>query len=145
MGTVPQYRRVQAADLPALIQRDDLRPHLPLTLLVKEWDSFPGERAAMIEASPSGDDSDDLCRIAAVVHALCERDDVPIPDWVWEHRSPVPIAWDRSCLMTGFIWEQTIANAPPACEFHNVWFDYQFISSARRRVTRDNYAAFTVR
>ena len=118
------------------------RPHVPLTLLVKEWDYFPDDRPAMIEDEPEGPDPDDLCRIAAVVHALCDRDGVPIPDWVWKHRSPVPIAWDRSCVMHGFIWETTVANAPPACEYHDVWFDYQFISAERRRVTKDNYMDF---
>ncbi len=118
------------------------RPHVPLTLLVKEWDYFPDDRAFMIEDEPVGPDADDLCRIAAVVHALCERDGVQIPDWVWEHRSVVPLAWDRSCVMEGFIWERTVEHAPPACEFHNVWFDYQFISTERRRVTKDNYMNF---
>lgn len=45
--------------------------------------------------------------------------------------------------MHGFIWERTVENAPPACEYHNVWFDYQFISSERRRITKDNYMEFT--
>ena len=114
-------------------------PRIPLTLLVEEWDYFPDDRTTMIRDEPVGPDADDLCRVAAVVHALCDRDGLPIPDWVWVHGSAVPIAWDRSCVMHGFIWERTVENAPPACEYHNVWFDYQFISSERRRVTKDNY------
>lgn len=99
----------------------------------------------MIRDEPEGPDAEDICRIAAVVHALCDRDGVRIPDWVWEHTSAIPLAWDRSCVMRGFIWEQTVANAPPACEYHNVWFDYQFIASVRRRVTKENYTEFIVR
>ena len=137
------YRRVRASDLPAIMTPGSPRPHVPLTLLVKEWDYFPEDRTAMIEEEPEGPDPDDLCRIAAVVHALCARDGIPIPDWVRRHRSEVPLAWDRSCVMHGFIWERTVKNAPPACEYHNVWFDYQFISSERRRITRDNYMEFT--
>ena len=139
----PVYRRVRAADLPPAMTPTLPREHVPLTSLVKDWEDFPAEREAMIADPPTGDDTDDLCRIAAVVHALCDRDGTAIPDWVWEHRSETPIAWGKSVPMTGFIWEQTIANAPPACEYHNVWFDYQFISSARRRVTKDNYQDFT--
>ena len=135
----PVYSRVRAAALPAVMAEGGSREHVPLTLLVKEWDDFPEEREEMIAEEPAGGDLGDICRVAAVVHALCDRDGVSIPDWVWRHRSPVPIAWGRSVPMTGFIWEQTIANAPPACEHHNVWFDYQFISSARRRVTKDDY------
>lgn len=141
----PVYRRIRATDLPALMQENARRPHVPLTLLVKEWDDFPSERESMINEAPSGEDADDLCRIAAVVHALCERDSLSIPDWVWEHRSEVPIAWDRRCIMQGVVWDQTIENAPPACGYHNVWFDYQFISSARQRVTKDDYIYSTVR
>jgi len=104
---------------------------------------FPGEREAMIAEAPSGENTDDLCRIDAVVHALCARGGVAIPRWVREYRSEAPIAWGRSVPMAGFIWDQTIANAPPACENHNVWFDYLFISSARCRVTKEIYQDFT--
>ena len=140
------YRRVRASDLPAIMTPGAPRPHVPLTLLVKEWDYFPedADRAAMVEEEPAGPDPDDLCRIAAVVHALCARDGIPIPEWVWQHRSAVPIAWDRSCVMEGFIWERTMENAPPECEYHNVWFDYQFISSQRRPITKDNYMDFNI-
>ena len=139
----PVYQRVRASDLPAVMGPGSSREHVPLTCLVKDWEDFPGEREAMIAEAPAGENPDDLCRIAAVVHALCDRDGVAIPRWVWENRSEDPIAWGRSVPMAGFIWDQTIANAPPACEYHNVWFDYQFISSARRRVTKDNFQDFT--
>jgi len=138
----PVYRRVRAADLPAAMGSTASREHVPLVSLVKDWEDFPGEREAMIADAPQGEDLADLCRIAAVVHALCERDGATIPSWVWEHRSEVPIAWGKSVPMTGFIWDQTIANAPPACKHHNVWFDYQFISSVRRRVIKDNFRDF---
>ena len=130
------YRRVRASDLPPIMAPGAPRPHVPLTLLVKEWDYFPDDRAAMVDEEPPGPDADDICRIAAVVHALCSRDGIPIPDWVWKHRSEVPIAWDRTCVMRGFIWDRTVENAPPACEYHNVWFDYQFISSTGDRAAR---------
>ena len=34
---------------------------------------------------------DDLARIAAVVHAMCDRDDVTAPRWVSKHRARHPI------------------------------------------------------
>ena len=123
----PVYRRARAADLPLVMAADGGRDHVPLTFLVREWNAWPAERAEMIADTPSGDNADDLCRIAAVVHALCDRDGAPIPDWVWEHRSDADIAWGRHCTMDGFIWEQTVANAPPACAYHRVWFDDEFI------------------
>ncbi len=139
------YRRVRAADLPSLMKPGESRPHVPLSLLIKQWDSFPQDREIMIKDAPVGPDPEDLCRIAAVVHALCDRDGVQITDWVWGHKSAVALAWDRSCTMRGFIWEHTLVNAPPACEYHNVWFDYQFIASVRSRVTKENYTEFIIR
>ena len=135
----PVYRRVRAADLPPIMGPEWPREHVPLTLLVKDWADFPDQREAMVGDAPVGDDSDALCRIAAVVHALCDRDGIEVPDWAWGHCSDHPIAWGRSVPMRGFLWDQTIANAPPACEHHNVWFDYQFISAERRRITGDNH------
>ena len=136
-STVPVYGRVRAADLPRAMVEPGKREHVPLTFFVREWDAWPDERSAMIADTPTGDDADDLCRIAAVVHALCARDGVPVPAWVFDHRSEVDIAWGRHCVMEGFIWEQTIADAPAACAYHRVWFDREFvgIASQRRRRT----------
>ena len=127
------YRRVRAADLPAAMAQDDSREHVPLTFFVREWDAWPAERVAMIADEPAGEDLADLCRVAAVVHALCDRDGVEVPSWVFSHRSPADIAWGRSCVMEGFIWERTVADAPAACAFHRVWFDREFVGYPARR------------
>lgn len=130
---------MRASDLPALMAEDCPREHVPLTLFVKDWEHWPDSRGEMVADPPAGGDADDLCRIAAVVHALCERDCHPVPEWVHPHRSDRPLAWGRNFPTSGGFWDRMVANAPPACQYHNVWFDYQFISSARRNVTKDNY------
>ena len=139
---LPVYRRARAADLPTAMSSGGSREHVPLTFFAREWAAWPDERVAMIREAPQGCNEDDLCRIAAVVHALCDRDGIAVPDWVWRHRSEVDLAWGRHCAMDGFIWDQTVANAPSACAFHRVWFDHQFIGAgpsrradSRRRVT----------
>ncbi len=127
---------MRADDLPPAMAERTKREHVPLVSFVREWDAWPDERRAMIADAPTGDDADDLCRIAAVVHALCDR--VPVPAWVFDHRSEVDIAWGRNCVMEGFIWEQTVADAPAACAYHRVWFDREFVgipSEHRRRRT----------
>lgn len=136
-ATAPVYERVRAADLPQAMAEPGKREHVPLTFFVREWDAWPDERSAMIADAPTGDDASDLCRTAAVVHALCDRDGVPVPAWVFDHRSEVDIAWGRHSVMEGFIWEHTIADAPAACAYHRVWFDREFvgIASQRRRRT----------
>jgi len=133
---VPVYRRVRAADLPQAMAERHLREHVPLTFFVREWDAWPTERIAMIADAPAGDDASDLCRIAAVVHALCDRDGIPVPWWVFGHRSEVDIAWGRHCVMEGFIWEQTVADAPAVCSYHRVWFDREFVGIAPKHRRR---------
>ena len=139
-----KFVRVQAKHVTGWMAEDHFREHVPLVSLIKEWDNWPAEREQMIAEEPVSDREDDLCRVAAVVHALCERDSVKIPDWVWQHRSGKPIAWGPSFPTSGGLWERMIEHAPPACAYHNVWFDYQFISSARRKVTKHNYQDFIV-
>ena len=46
---VSAHRRVRATDLLAIMVPGSSRPHVPLTLLVKEWDYFPDDGAAMTE------------------------------------------------------------------------------------------------
>lgn len=73
----------------------------------------------------------DLARIAAVVHALCDRDGHPVPQWVWEHRSAKDIHIDSRPVEDG-AWDHHIRRiAPAACAYHNVWFDPASIEDIR--------------
>lgn len=104
------------------------------------WAQNPDSREAMIADPPKPGwrwvrgRRRDLARIAAVVHALCARDEVPIPQWVWEHRSPEHISMSsRSEALFGpppkedprTDWRYW--DAPDACNWHRVWFDRAFI------------------
>ena len=115
--------RLRVADLPAVIAAYPQQEWLPWGMLAKEWDWWPKYRAWMIAEPPVSDNPEDLCRTAVAAHALCDRDGVEIPDWVWEHQSRTPIALSRLLQTTGFLWEWAICDAPPACCHHNVWFD----------------------
>ncbi|WP_423922820.1 hypothetical protein [Candidatus Poriferisodalis sp.] len=76
---LPVYRRVRAADLPAAMAGGGPREHVPLTFFAREWAAWHDERVDMIREAPQGCDEDDLCRIAAVVHTLCDRDGIAAP------------------------------------------------------------------
>ena len=79
----------------------------------------------------------DLARIAAVVHALCDRDGHALPDWVWQHRSDRPLRFDGS-VMRDTPYTRTLRTiAPPACEYHNVWFDPASVEDIRIHGIRD--------
>ena len=72
----------------------------------------------------------DVIRIAVVVHALCDRDEVPVPEWVWQHRSDSDIGLIASRRRASDWWLGN-GNAPAACAYHRVWFDPASIEDHR--------------
>ena len=124
-------RRVRAADLPAMIAVGGRREHLPFATLAKEWGWWPDDRPMMVAEPPVSSDFDSLCRIAAVAHALCDRDGVAVPEWVKQYRSGKPLALSSVIPTHGPVWERIVNDAPPTCEFHNVWFDRRSIADSR--------------
>ena len=133
-------RRLRAADVPALYADRDMRWSVPLGALIREWEWWPGERVAIIADEPADASPDDLCRIAAVVHALCDRDGVPMPDWVWRHRWFAPIAWTSELATSGPLWDRMVAQAPAACAWHNVWFGEDLITDAKTQAEARRHA-----
>ena len=134
-------RRLRAADVPALYAEPGVRWSVPLVALIREWHWWPSERAAIVADEPVGGLPEDLCRIAAVVHALCDRDGVPVPDWVWRYRWQEPIAWTGELAAAGSLWDRMIARAPEACAYHNVWFGEDFISDPKTQSEARRHAA----
>ena len=131
---------VTAAELPRWMCRNDRRGHITeLVQLAKDWARFPTLRDAMISGAPRRlrwyhrftPRRRDLARIAAVVHALCDRDGHPPPDWVWQHRSAKAIHIDCRPLGSGGYDQHIREVAPEACAYHNVWFDPPSIEDIR--------------
>ena len=108
-----------------------------LRLLVKNWASFPDARYAMIHQSPRRHRwyhrytrrRRDLPRLAAVVHALCERDGVDPPAWVWKHRAFRPIAVTDAVSLSTAYGKLLKIDAPDACAYHRVWFSHAMLES----------------
>lgn len=69
-----------------------------------------------------------LTRIAVIGHTLCDRDGVPVPDWVWEGRLPEPeIIVLR--ISSDSAWGELITSeAPQVCEYHNLYFQPNMLS-----------------
>ena len=134
------YANISAAAMPALMAEDDQRDRLvALRVLVKDWAQNPHAREQMIAEPPRRHRwhhrftarRHDLARIAAIVHALCDRDDVEVPAWVHKHRSPKPISITDSISMSGAYGQLLRAEAPQACHRHNVFFDRSTIEDHR--------------
>ena len=135
-----------ASDLPAHLAAGDRRGGaVPLRELVKRWACFPQQRPMMIAQAPRRhrwhdrltSRRHDLVRISAVVHALCDRDGVSVPGWVYKHRSRRPIGLAASLDPTTEWARIALADAPSACAYHDVWFDQAMIENITVHGFRD--------
>ena len=137
---------LRAVDLPALLARDVGRGRIvALRELVKRWACDPEQRPVMIAQAPKRyrfydrftARRWDLARVAAVVHALCDRDAVPVPGWVWRHRCRHPIGVVASLDPSSKWGRAVLADAPDACAYHDVWFDQTMIENISVHGFRD--------
>ena len=148
----PSEPPVTAADVPRWMARNDGRGRIvELVQLCKDWARLPGLREAMIVEPPRrrrwyhrfGPRRHDLARIAAVVHALCDRDGHPVPGWVHQHRSDRPLCFNGSPLRDSDYCRHLRATAPRVCHYHNVFFDHASIEDIRVHGIRDLGASNT--
>ncbi|WP_420443899.1 hypothetical protein [Candidatus Poriferisodalis sp.] len=132
VGLAIDVRVLRALDLCALIADHDGRGRLvDIRQFCKDWAASEGSRRLEMIADARrpvrwlhrfSARRFDLPRIAAVVDALCDRDDVPAPEWVGSYRArrPVTLAQPR---FPATPWNDHVKlAAPPACARHNVWF-----------------------
>lgn len=95
----------------------------PLEQLIKDWNNQPESRTLMLAgALPEGTDTTTAAKIAAVVHALCQRDGHPLPEWVPSARSPVDVALVSDVDLASPYGQRLRAEAPGVCAYHRVYF-----------------------
>ena len=131
---------ISADQIPRWMADDDKRGRVvELRELCKQWaNTDQAHRVTMVAQPPRryrwyhhfSCRRHDLTRIAAVVHALCDRDGVPVPGWVWQHRSRRDIGLIASRRRASSWWLRN-NNAPAACAYHRVWFDPASIEDHR--------------
>jgi len=137
---MPMFVPTLSADqIPRWMANDDNRGRVvELREFCKQWAlTDHSQRAAMVSAAPRRyrwwhcftARRHDLCRIAAVVHALCDRDGVAVPGWVWKHRSRRPIGVPASLDPGSLYAREVLTDAPEACAYHRVWFDQSMIEN----------------
>lgn len=118
---------VTAAHLPTWMSATKGSRIAALSSFVNHWALHPERRPAMCAAPPSGQNRLDLVRIAATVHALCDRDRVRVPDWVWAH------TWHEDVRIYD-VGEASAAfrdSALGTCAHHRVWFRQDHIMCIR--------------
>ena len=130
---------ISADQIPRWMAKDDNRGRVvELRELCKQWALTDHvHRAAMVNTAPRRyrwwhrftARRHDLARVAAVVHALCDRDDVDVPDWVWRHRCRRPVGVPVSLDPESRYGRAVLVDAPDACAYHRVWFDHSMIEN----------------
>ena len=95
----------------------------PVIQLIKDWNNQPDARERMLAGGlPAGTDATTAAKIAAVVHALCERDGHTLPAWVTQARAPVEVALVPEVDLDSPFGQRVRMAAPAVCEYHRVYF-----------------------
>ena len=85
----------------------------------------------MLDGPPRADaDPFHLASIAAVVHALTARDGVEVPAWVHQYRTEPERIISGPLIATNF-GRLVVAEAPPACAQHGVYFEAALLDGGR--------------
>ena len=104
--------------------------HRPVVQFIMDWNCQPELQGEMLceGAAPSSEVAADLALIASVVHGLCDRDGIAVPDWVREHRLTTPITMSGQPAESE--WGQwVVSQAPAACAEHGVYFEADLLSA----------------
>ena len=106
---------------------------VPLSQFVMDW-NWSDRPADLIHEEPvyKGHNQLLLPSIAAVAHALADRDGVALPGWVSKHRAPEDVLLFGG-NMYSLLGEWITKHAPPACEYHRVWFDAYLLDKGTPR------------
>ena len=94
----------------------------PMVQFVMDWRRYPEQRDAVLATPPPAGASEMVvAKIAAVVHALCDRDNMRVPEWVHGCRVEPDTALFGVPLNSRF-GDVVRRRAPLVCAAHGVWF-----------------------
>ena len=119
---------LRAADLPALMSAPDERGVMtPVVQFVKDWNNSPGDaRVTLVQSAPVGSDEKLLATVAAIVHALADRDGIAVPGWVNRHVvSPMSIS---GIDLSSDYGKLLVKNTPAVAVDHGVFFDRELLT-----------------
>lgn len=127
---LPAWATWRACDLPRLMADNGTGLGV-LRQYAKNWAVASQEQRIAVSTAPPRrarwrhrftQRRDDLARVAALVHALCLRDGVPVPDWVTSHTAKRTIALDGKPMHTARWARHVREHAVDVCRIHDVWF-----------------------
>ncbi len=111
-------RAVAAFDVPRI-----QRPQAALAQFVKDWNrsAGPARRGLLAPPGPGGS-ARALAAVAAVAHALLDRDGGAVPAWVAAARASEDITTCGAAVTSPF-GRRIVEKSPPKCAQHRVYFD----------------------
>ena len=122
-------RTRSAAEVPVFMdmEYDGRGGWVALAQFAQHWNRYPEHRDWMGSAPlPKTTDLRRGALVAALVHALCIRDGLPIPEWVlgWRHPTPVDI---YSAGMDDSPFSRSVrSQCPSVCDYHRAYFEASF-------------------
>lgn len=121
------------SDIPRLLLEDTSsegeKRRTGLAVFVQYWNNTTDEgRWRMAKAVMPANDlpSEEIAAAAAVLHGLCAKDGIDIPEWVLEAKADRP-----ACLFTGPQENEELprllAESAEVCAGHNVFYEEHFL------------------
>lgn len=121
------------ADIPELMRENSLfegvKRRTGLAVFIQYWNNTTDEgrqRMASAEMEETDLPAEELAAAAAVVHGLCAKDDIEIPQWVLGEKADRPM-----CLFTGTEKPENVAQlmvvSAGVCAEHNVFYEEEFL------------------
>ena len=135
LPTRSAYQKIPADELPPRMEEFCLRGpfRVPLAQFIMDWNHSENP-VFLIENEPVYTGPNDLIlpAISVIVHSLCARDGIKIPDWVLKHKST------NDLMLFGVDFDSKLGqlirkDAPPACKYHRVWFESQLLDKGTAR------------
>ena len=122
-------REMRAVDLPALLvdEYDKRGGWVALAQFAQNWNRSPGSRQLMMrDPLPAETAPESGAAIAVVVHSLCIRDGISVPDWVLLWRNDTPVTLASGVGMESSFGRSVRARSPAVCDYHRVFFEVSF-------------------
>jgi len=117
-------------ELPELMADPDfLTLTRPLSQFIADWNTWPETREQMLNGKPDCE-MFYLARIAAVIHALCLRDEITVPDWVFDARLPEPEIIVDKIRPDSNYGKIVISRSSYVSDYHNVYYNPELLDKA---------------
>lgn len=97
-----------------------------------DWNRMLSQRDIVLKSRMREDvDPIRAAEIAAVLHALCVRDEEPVPDWVHKYslQAPGAILCNPDIDMNCGFATVVVGKSPVTCKYHRVWFEAEIIAT----------------